>query len=169
MNKLKLYRVDVNYIKYLYSFDNKVQYNKEQKDEYTRKRPYLGVVLQVNEFEYFVPLEHPREAHQKMKDNIYILKIHNGKYGILGFNNMIPIKREELIEFNINNELNTTKTIDKTIHKKYIFVRFNLKLAEQLGQICFPNKEPKYLFAVSSTFSLQFGQFINLPFFLILS
>ena len=76
MNKLKLYRVDVNYIKYLYSFDNKVQYNKEQKDEYTRKRPYLGVVLQVNEFEYFVPLEHPREAHQKMKDNIYILKIH---------------------------------------------------------------------------------------------
>ena len=43
------------------------------------------------------------------------------------------------------------------------------KLAEQLGQICFPNKEPKYLFAVSSTFSLQFGQFINLPFFLILS
>lgn len=77
MNKLKLYRVDVNYIKYLYSFDNKVQYNKEQKDEYTRKRPYLGVVLQVNEFEYFVPLEHPREAHQKMKDNIYILKIHN--------------------------------------------------------------------------------------------
>lgn len=31
MNKLKLYRVDVNYIKYLYSFDNKVQYNKEQK------------------------------------------------------------------------------------------------------------------------------------------
>lgn len=85
MNKLKLYRVDVNYIKYLYSFDNKVQYNKEQKDEYTKKRPYLGVVLQVNEFEYFVPLEHPREAHQKMKDNIYILKIHNGKYGILGF------------------------------------------------------------------------------------
>ena len=78
MNKLKLYRVDVNYIKYLYSFDNKVQYNKEQKDEYTRKRPYLGVVLQVNEFEYFVPLEHPREAHQKMKDNIYILKIHTG-------------------------------------------------------------------------------------------
>lgn len=124
MNKLKLYRVDVNYIKYLYSFDNKVQYNKEQKDEYTRKRPYLGVVLQVNEFEYFVPLEHPREAHQKMKDNIYILKIHNGKYGILGFNNMIPIKREELIEFNINNE---NKKYRQILISQYHFCNKHIK------------------------------------------
>ena len=124
MNKLKLYRVDVNYIKYLYSFDNKVQYNKEQKDEYTRKRPYLGVVLQVNEFEYFVPLEHPREAHQKMKDNIYILKIHNGKYCILGFNNMIPIKREELIEFNINNE---NKKYRQILISQYHFCNKHIK------------------------------------------
>ncbi|MDD2887087.1 MAG: hypothetical protein PHY66_04750 [Aliarcobacter sp.] len=68
-------------------------------------------------------------------------------------------------KFIINKELNTTKTIDTNIHKKYIFVYFKPKVVEQLGQICFPKRLLKYLFIVSSTFSLQFGQFINLPCF----
>jgi hypothetical protein len=63
----------------------------------------------------------------------------------------------------INKELNTTKTIDINIHKKYIFVCFKLNVVEQFGQICFPKRLLKYLFVVSSIFSLQFGQVINLP------
>lgn len=39
-----------------------------------------------------------------MKNNIFIFKIHNGKYGILGFNNMIPVRKEQLVEFDINKE-----------------------------------------------------------------
>lgn len=104
MNILKLYRVKIDYIKYLYEYDNRVQYNPNREERYTQNRPYLGTVLQVNGFSYFVPLEHPRKQHKNMKNNIYIYKIHNGKYGILGFNNMIPIKETELIEFDINKE-----------------------------------------------------------------
>ena len=104
MNKLRLYRIDINYIKYLYNFDNKVQYNPNREDEYTARRPYLGIVLIVNNLDYFVALEHPRVQHQQMKNNPFIFKIHNGKYGILGFNNMIPVKKTELVEFDINKE-----------------------------------------------------------------
>ena len=104
MNKLKLYRIDINYIKYLYNFDNKVQYNPNREDDYTARRPYLGIVLIVNKLDYFVALEHPRVQHQQMKNNPFIFKIHNGKYGILGFNNMIPVKKTELVEFDINKE-----------------------------------------------------------------
>lgn len=104
MNNLRLYKIDINYIKYLYSFDSRVQYNPDKEDEYSAKRPYLGVALKIDKFDYFVPLEHPRQAHQTMKNNIFILKIHNGKYGILGFNNMIPVKKKQLIEFDINKE-----------------------------------------------------------------
>ena len=104
MNNLRLYKIDINYIKYLYSFDNRVQYNPNREDEYSAKRPYLGVVLKMDKYNYFVPLEHPRQSHQTMKNNIFIFKIHNGKYGILGFNNMIPVKMEQLIEFDINKE-----------------------------------------------------------------
>lgn len=111
MNNLRLYKIDIEYIKYLYFFDNRIQYNPNQPDEYTKKRPYLGIVLQVDNFDYFVPLEHPRLSHQKMKNNIYILKIHNGKYGILGFNNMIPVSKEALIDFDINRENPSYKQI----------------------------------------------------------
>lgn len=60
--------------------------------------------MKIDKYDYFVPLEHPRKAHQTMKNNIFIFKIHNGKYGILGFNNMIPVKKEQLVEFDINKE-----------------------------------------------------------------
>ena len=111
MNKLKLYRIDINYIKYLYQFDKKVQYNFKKNDDYTERRVYLGIVLKVNEFNYFVPLEHPRAAHKNLKNNIFILKIHNGKYGMLGFNNMIPVNDTELINFDINGENEKYKQI----------------------------------------------------------
>lgn len=104
MNDLKLYKIDIEYIKYLYSYDNRVQYNPNRGDEYSAKRPYLGIVLEIDSFNYFVPLEHPRPSHKAMKNNIFIFKIHNGKYGILGFNNMIPVKKEQLVYFDINNE-----------------------------------------------------------------
>ena len=65
MNKLKLYRININYIKYLYQFDNRVQYNEQRDDEYTERRVYLGIVLRVNQFNYFVPLEHPRQHTKK--------------------------------------------------------------------------------------------------------
>ena len=78
MNNLRLYKIDINYIKYLYSFDNRVQYNPDREDVYSAKRPYLGVVLKIDKYDYFVPLEHPRQSHQTMKNNIFIFKIHNG-------------------------------------------------------------------------------------------
>ena len=74
MNKLKLYRIDINYIKFLYRFDKRVQYNTQREDEYTKRRVYLGIVLQVNDYNYFVPLEYPRPAHQKIKNNIFIFR-----------------------------------------------------------------------------------------------
>ena len=77
MNKLRLYKIDINYIKYLYSFDNRVQYTPTREDNYSARRPYLGIVMKIDKYDYFVPLEHPRKAHQTMKNNIFIFKIHN--------------------------------------------------------------------------------------------
>lgn len=111
INKLKLYRIKIEYIKYLYKYDNRVQYNPKMKDIYTERRPYLGVVLKVNNLNYFVPLEHPRKQHKEFKNNPFIFKIHKGKYGLLGFNNMIPINDKELIEFDINKESDKYKQI----------------------------------------------------------
>ena len=95
MEKLRLYRIREGYIEYLHSKDHRVQYNKGE------KRPYLGVVLEVGEHKYFVPMESPKPNHVNIKSNVHIMRIDGGKYGLLGFNNMVPAKDFFLVPFDI--------------------------------------------------------------------
>ena len=96
MARLKIYKVSDEYIEYLRSFDKTVSLNKEN------KRPYVGVVLDINDFKYFAPLTSPKEKHKTMKNTIDFMKIEGGKYGAINLNNMIPVNEGELISFDIN-------------------------------------------------------------------
>ena len=98
MKNLQIYKISEEYIKYLHSKDSKVQYNK------SAKRPYVGIVFHFAGFNYFVPMESPKPNHSKIKAGKHILKIKNGTYGLLGFNNMIPVHKDALIEFDIARE-----------------------------------------------------------------
>lgn len=98
MEPLKIYRVSDHYIRYMNSRDQKVQYNKGA------RRPYVGVVFNFGGFNYFVPMESPKPNHQNIKPGKHILKLDGGRYGILGFNNMIPVHKDALVEFDINAE-----------------------------------------------------------------
>lgn len=98
MEPLKLYRISEKYIRFLKSRDNRVQDNKG------RRRPYVGVVLHVGAHRYFVPMESPKPNHANIKPGKHIMKIDNGKLGLLGFNNMIPVHEDALISFNIDDE-----------------------------------------------------------------
>lgn len=82
----------------MHTIDNRVQYNKNE------RRPYVGVVLNVNGHRYFVPMESPKPNHKKMRNAIHIMRLDGGKYGLLGFNNMIPAQEQNLIEFDILKE-----------------------------------------------------------------
>lgn len=100
MENLRIYRVDDKYICYLHNIDCKVQYNK------AAKRPYVGVVFSFAGFKYFVPMESPKPNHLNIKSGKHILKLKNGEYGILGFNNMIPVHKDALIHYDISKESN---------------------------------------------------------------
>ena len=63
-----------------------------------------------------------------MKNNTFIFKIHNGKYGILGFNNMILVKKEQLVKFDINNEKEGYKQI---LISQYHFCNKHIKEIEK--------------------------------------
>lgn len=83
--KFKIYYMEQKYINYLRQFDTKIQYNKNS------TRPYVGVVYNYKNVNYFVPMAHPKPKHLQMNPKkIDIYKINNGKYGILNINNMIP-------------------------------------------------------------------------------
>lgn len=88
IRNLKIVQVDYKYCNYLRMFDNKVTYNYGSK----KKRPFVGILFKVNEYEYFAPLSSPKLKHNTIKNNIDILKIKKGLYGVVNFNNMIPVK-----------------------------------------------------------------------------
>lgn len=98
MESLKLYRVSDKYIRFLKSRDARVQDNKN------RRRPYVGIVLYVGDHRYFVPMESPKPNHANIKPGRHIMKLDDGKLGLLGFNNMIPVHDTAVISFDINAE-----------------------------------------------------------------
>lgn len=98
MEPLKLYRISDKYIRYLKARDTRVQDNKG------RRRPYVGVVLLVGSYRYFVPMESPKPNHANLKPGHHLMFLDGGKYGLLGFNNMIPVHDDAIIDFDIDAE-----------------------------------------------------------------
>lgn len=82
---LKLVQVNIKYSNFLRKFDSKVSFNYGLKEN----RPFIGVVLKVDKFEYFAPLSRPKPKHLKIKNNLECLKIADGSLGVVNFNNMI--------------------------------------------------------------------------------
>ncbi len=120
MQKIRFYKVKLDYIKYLHTVDSRVQYHAARPDAYNENRPYIGVVLTVNGKCYFAPLEHPRPEHQNLKSNPHIFKIDGGKQGLVGLNNMLPVPPSQLVSFDINTMPNR-----KTLISQFIYCQNN--------------------------------------------
>ena len=104
MEELLFYIVDKNYIKYLSKFEKHISYNK---DEVGHSRPYLGIVLKIENFEYFVPLYSYKEHYEKYKNNpsfFFVYDRKNKPLAIIKFSSMIPVPKNmnviSLLEYN---------------------------------------------------------------------
>lgn len=102
IGKLNFYIIDDNYIKYLSQFDKHIAYNKSE------KRPYIGVIIAVEEHYYFAPLFSPKQKHKTYKDNLTFFKIVNEKtkndLGIIRFSDMLPVPPECVYLLDIKNK-----------------------------------------------------------------
>ena len=84
---LKFYQADAEYCEFLRQVDPCVPYIQDNKNT----RPFVGVLLTVSGFDYFAPLTSPKPKHKSMKNQEDFMKINNGEWGAINFNNMIPI------------------------------------------------------------------------------
>lgn len=102
IGKLNFYIVNDRYIEYLSQYDSHIAYNKKQ------TRPYIGVVIRMEEHRYFAPLFSPKQKHKTYKDNLTFFKIINIKtkneLGIIRFTDMIPVPKEEMKPLNIKDK-----------------------------------------------------------------
>ena len=105
---MKLYSVSDEYIDYLRKYESKVYDNKLSKRKHDRK--YLGVVLKINNYNYFVPFSSPKKSdyiNGVIRNNsTSIIRMHNGKelFGTLRLSNMIPVPKEELLYYDVSHE-----------------------------------------------------------------
>lgn len=88
---MKWYVASKDYINYLHEFDSKV----ENINYSGRLKPYLGIILAVGNYSYYVPASSPKAKHEKMKNGKDFFKVEDEKSGkllaVLNLNNMIPI------------------------------------------------------------------------------
>ena len=145
MGELKLYNVSDRYINYLRNFEPRVYSNKE--DVRVHYRKYLGIILKLNEINYYVPLSSAKNAdylrdcngnfildkngNRKIKKDIppiirIIEKISDNKETVLGtirFSNMIPVPDSEIELYDLNSE--TDMKYKNLITKELNYIRKN--------------------------------------------
>ena len=95
--KFSFYRADALYCDYLRKSDPCVPYTMDQKEA----RPFIGIVLTLNDYDYYAPLTSPKPKHLHMKNQVDFLKINGGVWGAINFNNMIPIHSDQLEHIDI--------------------------------------------------------------------
>lgn len=136
MGKLNFYIIDDNYIEYLSQFDKHIAYNKNE------KRPYIGVVIIVEDHYYFAPLFSPKQKHKTYKDNLTFFKIVNDKtksdLGIIRFSDMIPVPQDCIYLLVIKN-------------KSYGYKRL---LSEQYSYINKPEHKQKIMDKATKIYSI---------------
>lgn len=77
-------------------------------------RPFLGVLFNIEKFEYFAPLSSPKKKHKNMKNMLDFFKIKNAELGVINFNNMISVTSKNYLLINLNSD-----KLDSNIDKKY--------------------------------------------------
>ncbi len=98
VNNFYLVKVSTDYCNYLRKIDNKVTYNEGKKE----LRPFVGVLLKIKGLEYFAPLSSPKAKHLKMKNTLDFMKINHGTLGVINFNNMIPVNKNNYVLLDLN-------------------------------------------------------------------
>lgn len=120
--RLKLYNVNLKYIRNLHNVDDHVPSISPQIGK--QNRPFLGVVVMVNGAKYCIPISSNSAKKNKnldlMRENITLRKIRDkdGKVlAVLNLNNMIPIRDEYITEIDL--KIRTTDSVPIKQWKKF--------------------------------------------------
>ena len=119
---MQFYKVSDRYINFLKKLDTKIP------DNYSGKRPYVGIVLEINGHKYLAPLTSHKPKQDKLQStNPTIYKIHekgneNNKLGMLHFNNMIPVIDSEIATIDFSTQ---DKKYSSLLSTQLAFIKSN--------------------------------------------
>ncbi len=121
------YTVDDAYISYLKNIDRSVPNN------YQGKRPFIGIVLEVEGIKYLAPLTSYKAKQDQIKPGLpTILKLHErtnptNKLGMVQINNMIPVNDEVIALLDLASQPEPYKSM---LYKQYEFLKQHKEVLE---------------------------------------
>ena len=118
MQRIKLYEISKEYIRYLGQYQQHVFY-----DGGTRK--YIGILLEIEGFKYFAPLSSFKQKHANMKESVDFIKIKD--YAVINLNNMIPVPDGQYVLVDVNGT--------KDPHYKYLLQAESREINRQKNRI----------------------------------
>ena len=133
---MKLYSISDEYIKYLRKKFPRVYSNKEDVRVHTRK--YLGVVLTIGDYKYYIPLSSPKDKHDYItvdgkktirKDSLIVMRIVSRSKddyelkGTLQIGTMIPVPDSEIELYDMDGEKD--QSYKDLILEELIYIRKN--------------------------------------------
>jgi protein AbiQ len=119
--KLKLYTVSDEYINHLRTVEAKVPNN-----NYNNKKPFVGVVFEINDKSYLAPLTSPKVSIVNIKNGCpSVFKLHeqdnvDHSLGAVRIQYMIPVPSSELTELDFDSRGNKYR---KLLDKQILFIR----------------------------------------------
>lgn len=149
---MKLYSVSDEYINFLRCYDNRVYSNKQNSRKVTRK--YLGIVLDVESFLYYVPMSSPKKSdyiNNKIRKSIIPIirmiskdenTINTSLKGTLRIGNMIPVPKSELVLYEPKLEKDSNYKI--LIEKELEFIEKNEEMIKKYAKIVYNQKTKDY-------------------------
>ena len=151
MEEFKLYSVSDDYVAWLRKEFPNVYSNKINSRTHTRK--YLGVVLQIGQYHYYVPMSSPKDSdyqiagkNKVIKKSIVpiiriVVKNKDGEKewkGTLRISHMIPVPASELELYDLENE--SDDTYKDLVQNKMIFIRENREKIESNAKLLYKQK-----------------------------
>ena len=136
MGELKIYSVSDAYVTYLRERVPNVYSNKIDNRVHTRK--YIGVVLELAGYKYYIPMSSPKESDYQVAGDSKVIKksivpiirmvVKNSKgekelKGTLRVSHMIPVPEQELKLFDLYNEMDSE--YKDLVQNEMIFIRKN--------------------------------------------
>ena len=136
MEQFKLYSVSDEYVEWLREQYPNVYSNKMNARTHTRK--YLGVVMEIGEYKYYIPMSSPKDSDYQIagegkviKKSIVpivriVVKNASGEKELkvtLRISHMIPVPETELELYDLENE--TESTYKDLVQNEMIFIRKN--------------------------------------------
>lgn len=154
---LKFYIISKNYIDFLRSYPKLYNVFDKKEDTSSFSRKYLGIVLSINDYKYYVPLTSPKNSDYIITDSnksirksiipIIRIVVANTKgnlelKGTLKLSNMIPVPDTMITYYDFNKEIDTNYKI--LMEKEYEFIKKNKKLILKYASILYNQKTKEY-------------------------